>query len=146
MVCPVSLYAFGLARGDAGMRKTALLAGEAVAGAEIATAVLKLATRRVRPAAVPPGGNYSDTWFDSRGQALSGNGGFPSGHAAAAFALATVVARRYGPGHRWVPYAAYGAAALVGFSRVTLSAHFVSDAFVGGAIGYSIGRFAVLRQ
>jgi membrane-associated phospholipid phosphatase len=63
----------------------------------------------------------------------------------AAFSLATVVARRYGK-HRWVPYTAYGLAALVGFSRITLSAHFLSDVFMGGALGYSISRFAVLRQ
>ena len=48
--------------------------------------------------------------------------------------------------HRWVPYVAYGAAALVGFSRMTLSAHFPSDVFMGAALGYSISRFTVLRQ
>jgi membrane-associated phospholipid phosphatase len=37
-------------------------------------------------------------------------------------------------------------AALVGFSRLSLSAHFLSDVFMGGALGYSISRFAVLRQ
>ena len=62
-----------------------------------------------------------------------------------AFAVATIVARRYG-NHRWIPYVAYGAAALVGFSRLSLSAHFLSDVFMGGALGYSISRFTVLRQ
>ena len=61
------------------------------------------------------------------------------------FSVATIVARRYGK-HKWVPYVSYGVAALVGFSRITLSAHFVSDVFVGGALGYSVSRFAVLRQ
>jgi len=36
--------------------------------------------------------------------------------------------------------------ALVGGSRLSLSAHFLSDVFVGGALGYSISRFTVLRQ
>jgi membrane-associated phospholipid phosphatase len=76
---------------------------------------------------------------------LRGHGSFPSGHTIAAFSIATVVARRYG-NHRWVPYAAYGMAALVGFSRLSLSAHFLSDVFMGGALGYSISRFTVLRQ
>jgi membrane-associated phospholipid phosphatase len=76
---------------------------------------------------------------------LRGNGSFPSGHAIAAFSVATVVARRYGS-HRWVPYIAYGIAAVVGFSRLSLSSHFSSDVFMGGALGYSISRFAVLRQ
>jgi membrane-associated phospholipid phosphatase len=56
-----------------------------------------------------------------------------------------VIARRYG-NHRWVPYAAYGMAAVIGFSRLSLSAHFGSDVFVGAALGYSISRFTVLRQ
>ena len=142
---PVSLYAIGLIRKDAKMQRTALLAGEAVADAEILTTILKDATTRVRPAAIPAKGDFSDSWFESRGSRLRGAGSFPSGHSIAAFSVATIIARRYG-NHRWVPYAAYGMAAAVGFSRLTLSAHFFSDVFVGGALGYSISRFTVLRQ
>jgi membrane-associated phospholipid phosphatase len=145
IVAPVSLYVVGLIRKDTRMEKTALLAGEAVADAEIVTTVLKNTTRRLRPADIPPSGNYSDSWFESHGPLFRGNGSFPSGHAIAAFSVATVVARRYG-NHRWVPFAAYGMAGLVGFSRVSLSAHFLSDVFMGGALGYSISRFTVLRQ
>jgi membrane-associated phospholipid phosphatase len=145
IVAPFSLYAAGLMRKDATMQRTALLAGEAVADGEILTTVLKDATGRVQPAAIPASGNFSDSWFESKGSLLRGKGCFPSGHTIAAFSVATVVARRYG-NHRWVPYAAYGMAALVGFSRLSLSAHFLSDVFMGGALGYSISRFAVLRQ
>lgn len=145
LAAPASLYAIGLLRADSKMQHTALLAGEAVADCEILTTVLKGATKRARPSTIPTQGNFSDSWYDSQGSALKGHGSFPSGHSIAAFSVATVVARRYG-NHRWVPYAAYGAATLVGFSRVTLSAHFVSDVFMGGALGYSISRFAVLRQ
>jgi membrane-associated phospholipid phosphatase len=145
IAAPLSLYVVGLARKDTKMKRTALLAGEAVADSEIVTLFLKDTTQRVRPAAVPPRGNYSDTWFESGGSRLRGNGSFPSGHAIAAFSVATVVARRYGS-HRWVPYIAYGIAAVVGFSRLSLSSHFSSDVFMGGALGYSISRFAVLRQ
>jgi membrane-associated phospholipid phosphatase len=146
VVAPASLYVIGLARKDSKMQKTALLAGEAVANAEIVTTVLKDLDKRVRPVAVPRQGNFSDTWFDSKGSVLRGNGSFPSGHTIAAFSVATVVARRYGKQHRWLPYAAYGMASLVGFSRVSLSAHFVSDVFMGAALGYSISRFGILRQ
>jgi len=141
---PVSLYAIGLIRKDSKMERTALLAGEAVADAEIVTTALKDATKRVRPAGFPAQGNLYDSWFESRGSLLRGNGSFPSGHTIAAFSIATVIARRYG-NHRWVPYAAYGMAALIGFSRLSLSAHFLSDVFMGGALGYSISRFTVLR-
>ena len=145
IAAPVSLYAIGLIRKDPKMQRTALLAGEAVADVEILTTVLKDATKRVRPADFPAHGNLSDSWFESSGSCLRGNGSFPSGHTIAAFSVATVIARRYG-NHRWVPYAAYGMAALVGFSRLSLSAHFLSDVFVGGALGYSISRFTVLQQ
>jgi membrane-associated phospholipid phosphatase len=145
VVAPVSLYAFGLIRKDSKMQRTALLAGEAVADSEVLATVLKGATKRLRPADIAAGGNYSDSWFESSGSPLLAKGSFPSGHTIAAFSVATVVARRYG-NHKWVPYAAYGMAALVGFSRLSLSAHFLSDVFVGSALGYSISRFAVLRQ
>ncbi len=145
IAAPASLYAIGLIRRDSKMQHTALLAGEAVADAEILTTVLKDATKRVRPASFPASGNLYDSWFDSKGSFLRGNGSFPSGHTIAAFSIATIIARRY-RNHRWIPYAAYGMAAVVGFSRLSLSAHFLSDVFMGGALGYSISRFAVLRQ
>jgi len=144
IVAPASLYVAGLVRKDAKMQRTALLAGEAVADSEIVATVFKDATNRLRPASFPAQGNLYDSWFES-GAPLRGNGSFPSGHTIAAFSVATVVARRCG-NHRWIPYVAYGAAALVGFSRLSLSAHFLSDVFVGGAFGYSISRFTVLRQ
>lgn len=135
----------GLIRKDSKMQSTALLAGEAIADSELVTTVLKDITGRVRPAAIPPNGNFSDTWFDSGGSLWRGRGSFPSGHAVAAFSVATVISRRYGR-HRWIPYAAYGMAAVVGFSRLSLSAHFLSDVFMGSALAYSISRFTVLRQ
>jgi membrane-associated phospholipid phosphatase len=45
-----------------------------------------------------------------------------------------------------VKYAAYGVATAVGFSRLSLSAHFASDVFMGAVLGYSISRFTVLRE
>ncbi len=144
IIAPASLYAAGLVWKDTKMQHTALLAGEAVANAEIVTTVLKDIDKRVRPITFTRGSNYWDSWFESKGSILRGDGSFPSGHTIAAFSIATVVAHRY-RAHRWVPYAAYGMAALVGFSRLSLSAHFASDVFMGAALGYSISRFDVLR-
>ena len=45
----------------------------------------------------------------------------------------------------WAPYAAYGLAGVIGFSRISLLSHFPSDVFMGAALGYSISRFVVLR-
>jgi len=145
LAVPVSFYLVGRLRKDSKMQRTALLAGEAVADSEILTTFLKDTTGRVRPAAIGANQSYSDTWFESKGSLLRGSGSMPSGHEIAAMSVATVIARRYG-NHRWVPYVAYGLAGVVGFSRISLSAHFVSDVFMGGALGYSISRFAVLRQ
>jgi membrane-associated phospholipid phosphatase len=140
---PASLYIIGRFRKDSKMQHTALLAGEALADIAIVQTALKDIGRRVKPSRYPASG-----WFQSQGSPTSylrGNGSFPSGHSMAAFAVATVVARRYG-NHRWVPYVAYGLASVVGFSRLTLDVHFLSDIFMGGALGYSISRFTVLRQ
>jgi len=138
-----SMYAIGRVRKDSKMQRTALYAGEAMADAALVQTVLKDATMRLRPISYPASG-----WFvtsSSPTQYIRGNGSFPSGHSMVAFAVATVIARRYG-NHRWVPYTAYGLASLVGFSRLTLNVHYLSDVFMGGAIGYSISRFTVLRQ
>jgi undecaprenyl-diphosphatase len=56
---------------------------------------------------------------------------FPSGHTAAAFGGAWLLARHY---PRWAP-AAYGVAALVGLSRVYLGVHYLSDVAIGAAAG-----------
>ena len=144
IVPPITMYVAGLIRHDAKMKSTAMLAGEALADSEILTTVMKDIDRRTRPASIAPNGNFTDTWFKDTRYARS-NGSFPSGHTIAAFSVATVIARKYG-NHKWIPYVAYGSAALVGFSRLTLSAHFPSDVFMGAALGYSISRFTVLRQ
>ena len=144
VIPPAAMYVTGLFLKDRKMKSTALLAGEALLDSEIVTTVMKDIDRRWRPATISPDGNFTDTWFkDTR--YLRSNGSFPSGHTIAAFSVATVIARRYG-NHRWVPYVAYGGAVLIGFSRVSLSSHFVSDVFMGGALGYSIARFSVLRH
>jgi hypothetical protein len=146
IVAPVSLYAAGLIRKDSKMQSTALLAGEAIANAEILTIAMKDVDRRLRPADIAPNGDFDDSWFRDNKRYGRSNGSFPSGHTIAAFSVATVISRRYGAQHRWIPYVAYGSAALVGFSRMTLSSHFTSDVFMGAALGYSISRFIVLRE
>jgi membrane-associated phospholipid phosphatase len=140
---PLALYGGGLIAKDSYAQKTALLAGEALADSEILDEVLKLSTRRARPSSISPDRNFADTWFDSKGIT---EGGFPSGHTIAAFSVATVFSERYGRRHRWVPYVAYGLAGAIGFSRMSLSAHFPSDVFLGAALGYAVSHFAVLHS
>ena len=144
-IFPAAFYAIGLARKDSYAQHTVLLAGEAVLDSEILTSVIKDVDRRFRPASVPPGGDFSHSWFQqSQGSYLGGVGSFPSGHAIAAFSIATVFAERY-PKPRWHVWLAYGLASLVGFSRLSLQSHFSSDVFAGAALGFSIAHFVVLR-
>ena len=94
---------------------------------------------------VPANEGFSDTWFNKKGGSyIRGVGSFPSGHTIAAFAVATVYADRY-PNPRWHRWLAYGLAGLVGFSRVSLHAHYASDVFAGATLGYVIAHYVVLR-
>jgi len=145
LATPGVFYLGGLLSGDAKMRDTGLLAAQALGNAVIVSSVIKSVSRRARPIDLPEDDPLTNTFFASDASFLSLRGGFPSGHTISAFAVATVIARRYG-NHRWVPFVAYGAAVAIGFSRVTQSAHFPADIFIGGALGYSISRYAVLRH
>jgi membrane-associated phospholipid phosphatase len=142
-IVPLSWCAVGVLRKDPYAQHTSLLAGEAVADVEILTTALKGLTHRLRPSDVPTNGNFSDTWFEGHGSVIRGNGSFPSGHTIAAFSVATVFADRYRR-HGWVPWVAYGLASMVGFSRLTLQAHFSSDVFAGAALGYVVSHYVVL--
>ena len=139
---PASLLVAGYLRHDRYQVNTALLAGEAYADCAVVDLAVKAITRRKRPVDVPPGAPFNDTFFSGGKSPFKGSA-FPSGHAAGVFSVATVVATRY-HNHRWVPWVVYGFAAAVSFSRVTTSAHFPSDVFLGAALGYTITRYQVL--
>jgi hypothetical protein len=143
IVLPASLLVTGYARHDSYETGTALLAGEAYADSAIVDLAIKAITRRERPADVPPGRSFNGTFFSGGKSPFKGSS-FPSGHAAGVFSVATVVATRYHH-HRWVPWVMYGFATAISFSRVTTSAHFPSDVFLGAALGYTITRYEVLR-
>ena len=142
LITPASFYLVGLLDKDPYTRKTGLLAAEALGDVTILEEVMKGVTRRLRPSDIPPYGNFSDTFFRANSDPFSSS--FPSGHTISAFAVATVIAHRY-RSHRWVPFVAFGAAGVIGFSRITLQAHFPSDVFLGAALGYAVARFDVLR-
>ena len=140
---PASLLVAGYVRHDQYQVSTALLAGEAYADSAVVDLAIKAVTRRKRPSDVAPGAPFTDTFFSGGKSPFKGSS-FPSGHAAGVFSVATVIATRYHE-HRWVPWVVYGFATAVSFSRVTTSAHFPSDVFLGAALGYTITRFQVLR-
>jgi hypothetical protein len=116
------------------------LSAEALISAGLWSSVLKAVTARTRPEGTGTG-NFGD-YSPKPGEQV---GSFPSGHATGAFTVATVFAGVYSD-HRWVSWVAYGAAGLIGASRVSLSRHFPTDVVAGALLGNSFGRMVLTRS
>jgi hypothetical protein len=129
----LGMYGVGKLAHNSRAAQTGILAGEAVIDASIVTGVLKVAFNRERPNKPEGSGSF---WGGGRS--------FPSGHATATFAFATVVARRYRD-KPLIGISAYGVATAVSVARVGGLNHYPSDVFVGATIGTLVGRF-VLRH
>jgi membrane-associated phospholipid phosphatase len=143
VAAPVGLWLYGKIRSDSETVNTAWLTGEALADSELLGLIMRVTDRRAKPSSFANRkANLSDNWLDSNVI----DGSFPSGHAGGAFAVATVISRTYGKRHRWTPFVAYGLASAISFSRLTTGEHYPADVFLAAALGYSIGRFTVLRQ
>jgi membrane-associated phospholipid phosphatase len=121
-------YALGCAERRETVRGTAQIALEAAGAATVFNFALKKATNRQRPSANNSSGEY---W--------EGGTSFPSGHAAASFAVASAIAHR--TQRRWLKFAVYGLAAGVSLGRYPAKAHFFSDIVVGGTLGYITGAY-----
>lgn len=123
-------------------RKTSLMLAEALVTAATWSELLKWASGRERPRDAEdypadwagPGTLFSDE--QANGRRLRS---FPSGHSTGIWAVATVLAHQY-PSHGIVPVLAYGTAVSIGYSRMVLGSHWLSDVVVGGLIGYGCAR------
>jgi membrane-associated phospholipid phosphatase len=96
--------------------------------------VLKHVVGRPRPRFVHSDGGFQlgpswDTGLDS----------FPSGHATASFAVATVLARHFPGAGR----AMYGLACLVALSRIVRGSHFPTDVMAGMMVGVLVGSVVI---
>ncbi len=72
----------------------------------------------------------------------SDNDSFPSGHASAAFSVATMESAFH---PRQAPFW-YAGAALIAGSRVALHRHYIHDVVAGGVLGYGISRLELGRK
>jgi membrane-associated phospholipid phosphatase len=131
----IGLYAIGSFTHHAKLAETGRLGTEAVVNAIIVTEAVKLATNRDRP---DQGEKTGEFWpYGTNG--YTPNSSFPSGHATAAWALASVVGYEY---PSLVPrLLAYGFATAISVARVTGRDHFPSDVLVGGGIGFLTGGY-----
>jgi len=137
VIIGVSMYGVGKLADWKNVADFGLHGLEAVAVAGIATTVLKGVAGRSRPF-VSVDTNPSDFHF-GRGFSNGNLQSFPSGHTTAAFALASTVtseSQRWWPHQTWiVAPVMYGAATMVGLSRMYNNKHWASDVALGAAIG-----------
>jgi membrane-associated phospholipid phosphatase len=109
-------------------RRSAKLALGAAVNAMVVVVPLKWVVGRERPDQA-----HGDLNLNGPG---TGDTSFPSAHAAAAFAIATVYGRQY---RRWrIPL--YLLAAGVGIARIEAGRHHLSDVVAGAGIGILAGR------
>lgn len=140
-----AFFGAGLLFKDDRARDTGYLAASAILQSFLVDAFLKGLAGRERPLAA----DGLDHWAGPAGFFKRFKGGrsdfydsFPSGHSAAAFALATVVSLQYR--HQpWVGALSYTLATAVGLSRLALDKHWLSDVVAGAAVGHFVARLVV---
>lgn len=123
------MFLWGHAANNDQERETGLLSGEAAIDAVIDAEVFKYTFGRERPFT-----------GDGKGDFFRGKDSFPSEHAAASWAIASVIAHEY-PG-TLTQILAYGMAGAVSAARIAGQKHFLTDAAAGSAIGWYLGRQA----
>lgn len=124
-----ALLAIGLVSKQARFRRAGLESLIAHAAVALTAQALKHLIGRPRPRMTHGGGfQFGPSWE-------TGLDSFPSGHAAASFAVAAVLARRF-PRAGWL---LYGAASLVALSRVARGSHFPTDVLAGVGLGLVAG-------
>jgi membrane-associated phospholipid phosphatase len=113
----LALAAAGFAAGDANLKGAAGEMARALVYTGVTVTALKLGVQRTRP----NGGTWS----------------FPSGHTAAAFSVASILAHHFG---RLAAIPAYVLAVGTGLGRMEDRKHYLSDVIAGAAVGLTVGR------
>jgi membrane-associated phospholipid phosphatase len=111
---------------------------EGLAYAGITTTALKIIVGRARPY------NGNNMFSFSPLNLSDGFHSLPSGHSTVAFTLSTILSQRID--NIWASVLLYGAATCTGFSRMYNNEHWLSDVFLGAAIGTTTGLFVIHRD
>lgn len=131
-LCLIAIYFFYFKKKQQGF---ALLYSFLISG--LAAQLLKNLVNSPRPKLYFEAGTYLNF---IEGVTLSGHSGFPSGHTATAFAIATVLVLMM-TNKAWQIIILL-AAVLVGYSRIYLAQHFLLDVIVGALLGSVSGILA----
>jgi membrane-associated phospholipid phosphatase len=115
-----------------GLARSAEHVTVALVASGVVNGALKYGVGRERPGTAADPHEYSPFNPDNGFQS------FPSGHTVVAFSLAAAVAEE--ARNPWVSGAAYGAAALVGWSRVYDDKHWASDVVGGAIVGVAVSK------
>ncbi|MBA2686055.1 MAG: phosphatase PAP2 family protein [Gemmatimonadaceae bacterium] len=141
LVAGVTMYGVGRIGHFDRVADLGLHSTEAIVVSSGITYVIKGLAGRERPSHA--GVNDPDDFRFGGGFAKGSSSSFPSGHATAAFAMATVVTLET---HRWWPKSTwfiapvmFGGASMVGLARLYTNAHWASDVIMGAGIGTLTG-------
>jgi len=142
------IYLSGQVSGNNRLAETGFMSVEALLQSGLFVYALKMISGRQRP--VYDNGADKWHWFPAslgqfNGEPNARYTSFPSGHAAVAFSVASVIAHREKK-HKFVPYAAYSIASGIALSRLTEDQHWFSDVLAGSLIGYGVGRMIVKKR
>ena len=139
-IAGAGIYAYGAATGNRRVQDLGLHSAGAVILANVITGGIKVAAGRARPHVDTANARDFKLFRGLRSDAYRA---FPSGHATAAFAFASVVTAEtshWWPDARWpVGVVSYGAATVTAVSRIYNAQHWASDVLTGAAIGTITG-------
>ncbi len=135
LIVPGAVYAVGFFSRNRSVRSLGLKSAEALIYSAAITQILKIAFGRYRPYNEEGNVTFEPFSFEESKYSL------PSGHATAAFALASVFSSAF-DNLAWEIFC-YGTAGAISAARVYHDEHWLSDVFLGSVIGYSVGKFVL---
>jgi len=127
------VYSAGLFGGNEQIRRAGLNSAVSIIYAGIITTSIKVLLGRHRPYLNDGNTAFSPFSFDND------NNSFPSGHTTVAFAFSTAMAESFDNTYWSILW--YSLAGMTAASRIYHDQHWLSDTFLGAAIGYGIGKF-----
>lgn len=131
-------YALGELIGTERDKEAGLLVAQSFVLSAGLTQLFKFSFRRDRP-----DDSRDDQYSFFSSDSSKTNSSFPSGHATNAFSMAAVLTNVYDESVPWLGWVLYPVATMTSLARINNERHWGSDVFLGGALGYFIGRMVV---